>query len=139
MIEADLTRWPPDEGVTDPVEQRAIWRQFVPSGWHSIYDDLMVKIEAVAPGFFLSEAKERFGGLRVGVRGRLGEAPAIVGLRLGAEQQSYRTCSICAAPGRLCVDARGWFLTVCSHHDEGLKPYVADRPDERGGPAGHGE
>lgn len=130
MTDDRRDRWPPDEGVTDPIEQHAIWRRFVPTGWHAIYDRLMVDLEAAAPGFFLSGAKEKFGGLRVGVRGRLGHAPAIIGLRLDAEQQSYRTCAVCGAPGRLCVDARGSYLTVCRHHGVGFAPYVAAKIDE---------
>lgn len=130
MIQADQTRWPPDEGVTDPVEQRAIWRRYVPAGWHGIYDDLMAKIETVQPGFFIAQAKEKMGGLRVNVRGSLRHGSAVAALTLEAEQQSYRTCAHCGAPGRLCVNARGWLLTVCGQHDSGFDPYAAAKLDD---------
>jgi hypothetical protein len=127
MTDADGERWPPDKGVKDPTEQRAIWRRYVPSGWHGIYDDLIVKLEAIEPSFMLSQAKEKLGGLRVHLRGRLRNVHAVASLTLEAEDRSYRTCAECGAPGRLCVDSDGWMLTVCELHAEGYRPYVAPR------------
>lgn len=53
MAEDDLSR------------RNAGWRNEVPVGWHALYDQLMEKLVALDPNFEITQAKEKFGELRV--------------------------------------------------------------------------
>jgi hypothetical protein len=117
--------------------------QNIAPGWFPIFSELCARIdaalsEAEKPGVHFVQIKEKLGGLRCYLNFAplridiLGSSAAVSGyvangdspklferlapLIHSAEEESYRTCLFCGAPGRLRRDGRTWILTLCERH-----------------------
>jgi hypothetical protein len=60
------------------------------------------------------QAKEKFGGLRFYL---LNEPPELHAIIQQAENQSYKTCEQCGAPGK--ARNGGWIKVLCDEHAQG--------------------
>jgi hypothetical protein len=113
-------------------------------GWLGIMEALCAHTDAtLTPGqkdkLSFMQIKEKFGGLRASIEGaplrldifgkgglrvsgrfekdaRSDAFSRIAPLLDAAEAESYRTCILCGAPGRLRQD-RSWWLTLCDTHE----------------------
>jgi len=64
--------------------------------------------------FYLTQCKEKFGGLRFYISCAPKEIHDMIHK---AEEESYTICEICGKPGKL-RDDLGWWLTLCNKHYE---------------------
>jgi len=80
----------------------------IPNGWADIILDLHNKIVAEYPDYYITQIKEKFGGLRYYV-GRVGDLG--YDLISKAEDLSYKTCERCGRAGK--ERPTGWVLTLC--------------------------
>jgi hypothetical protein len=93
-------------------ESNRLWREGVPAGWQSLYDDLVEHFAGIEPQPLVSQAKEKLGGLRVYL-----ERPHLAAQELihAAMAASERTCQRCGQPGRL-RNLDGYMATLCEDH-----------------------
>ena len=90
-------------------------------GWLQLVDDLCGKLqqaiqslsEEQRKGFFATQVKQKFGGLRFYVSYGNDEIYKLIS---EAENQSYKTCEVCGEPGESTND--GWVMTLCKEHLE---------------------
>jgi hypothetical protein len=92
------------------------WLDHLPKGWHPLYRDLLGDIARIDPTATVSQAKQKFGELRVYMKGY---DERIYKLIRAAEVKSRATCEECGARGRLVVSPTGYYETVCETHAEG--------------------
>ena len=82
------------------------------SGWYQLIDNLCAKITALDPDLEATQIKEKYGGLRVYVGGvKLAVEKEVYKLISEAEDQSYKICEQCGAPGK--PNESGWISTLC--------------------------
>lgn len=87
-------------------------RENVGAGWQPILDRLEERLNEVAPGYEVCQIKEKFGGLRYYVDLPEGaDWDAAMDAVLAAEEESFRTCEECGAPGE--SKGPGWIRTLC--------------------------
>ena len=93
---------------------------YIPKGWIALVNKLDADISKIYPDYVLSQAKEKFGGLRF----YLGSTPNSVSdedfkeinnLISKAEEQSCKTCHECGAPAAM-QSNDGWFIPACEKH-----------------------
>lgn len=80
-------------------------------GWHPLIDRTLAKIKELEPDFTIFQIKEKFGGLRIYGHPITDEIDNIIS---DAEDESYHTCEVCGAPGK--VRETGWIKTLCDEH-----------------------
>ena len=86
----------------------------VPKGWHSLFYDMVDALKATGKDFYILQAKEKFGGLRV----YLGAYEAFDGPDIFSEIiDSYERaasiiCQECGSIGML-REINGWYATLC--------------------------
>lgn len=100
------------------------WRDQIPRGWWSIYDQLLADLTRLDPVVEVEQAKEKFGELRVYLAKSTADMDAPID---AASRQSRQTCQECSAPGLLMATKDGFYATVCNEHaqPEGFKPVSA--------------
>lgn len=94
-------------------DRNAAWRQEVPVGWQTLYDRLIEDLTALDPDFRISQAKEKFGELRVYLERCPPGAHELID---EASRQSRRTCQVCGAPAVLRATRQGYYATECDAH-----------------------
>ena len=73
------------------------------------YETYEIK-KGIPPQFFVTQVKEKFGGLRFYIGGAPMEIHDMI---TEAEEKSYKICEICGKPGKLYSD-RPWWRTLCN-------------------------
>jgi len=87
-------------------------------GWFPLVRDLSEAIEVACdrdqtPTPEAFQVKEKFGGLRVYVRGA---TRAVAELIARAENESLGICEECGREGAVCITESRWYKTVCAEH-----------------------
>jgi hypothetical protein len=83
----------------------------VGKGWSKILTSLIEDLFKLGWDGEVAQVKEKFGGLRF----YIGAASQEVHDRIHeAENESYKTCEVCGAPGKL--TNHGWIRTLCEAH-----------------------
>lgn len=101
--------------------ENAAWKEHLPAGWSELFQELLSAVSVLDPEVKITQAKEKFGELRVHVA----RADDAVYERIDAASRiSRRTCQTCGGEALLCVK-RGYFATLCEVHRAGFK--VASR------------
>lgn len=80
-------------------------------GWDQLIFHLCEKLDFARFSGVVMQIKEKFGGLRFYVNGA---TPSDYELIREVENESYKTCEICGAPGE--PTDLGWMKTVCDEH-----------------------
>jgi len=95
-------------------------------GWFGLIWKLCEDIEPlVDEDFYITQVKEKFGGLRFYTMFGMNISEMI----RDAEEDSYHICEVCGKPGLLCV-SDNWYKTVCKKHRKREK-YADFKPVER--------
>ena len=85
-------------------------------GWFPLIEDLCKVIKKEIKNnpsdFYITQIKEKFGGLRFYVSYRNKKIDEAINK---AEEKSFKICEVCGKRGKL-RDDFGWILTLCSHH-----------------------
>lgn len=97
------------------------WSSDVGKGWHPIVTEAIDAIES--KGGFITQVKEKFGGLRIYVNG--GDMDAIDDIIRAAERKATFTCEECGAPGVI-RNHSGWLKTTC----ESCTKVILERTNE---------
>lgn len=89
---------------------------FVGEGWHPLLMRLHGQLLDAAPGYVISQVKEKYGGLRVYLELTETEngwlmPEGVDALIEAAEEESLHTCEFCGAPGE--PRPGGWVKTLC--------------------------
>ena len=95
------------------------WLNHLPSGWHPLYRDLVTMLAQIDPGIVVSQAKQKFGWLRVYIQK---SDPAVDLLIQAAEVRSRTICELCGEAGELRISPTGWHRTLCDTHRTGFRP-----------------
>ena len=87
-------------------------------GWYKLIRDLCKELKKyfkahkeVLETFYVTQAKEKYGGLRFYISASTTEVFNIIHKY---ENKSYKICEICGKPGQL--NGRGWHQTLCEKH-----------------------
>lgn len=88
------------------------YREDVPEGWRPLFDQLVVDLGELNPAFRISQAKQKFGELRVYLDRY---PPGASDLIDAATRKSRETCEVCGSPGAL-RKTRGYYQTLCDAH-----------------------
>lgn len=96
-----------------PSHDNAAWRQAVPEGWLSLYDQLMEDLAMLDPHFEIAQAKEKFGEFRLYLESYPAGAHELID---AASKKSRKTCQQCGTPGVLRATRQGYYATVCDEH-----------------------
>lgn len=97
-------------------------------GWEPLIRRIAVAFEAwiltqpeeERPKYKAAQVKEKFGGLNFYTAGHPDTVDKVI---RGAQEESYRTCEVCGAPGR--PRKGGWVKTLCDAH-------AAERKEQSG-------
>lgn len=100
----------------------APWLAAVPEGWRPLLEQLGRDLKAARPTATILDAKEKFGTLRVYLKGGDQRTSELVD---HAEQRSQGMCEQCGEPARLMVQDH-FYATLCPRHAAGYEP--ADAP-----------
>lgn len=86
-------------------------------GWFDLVYELCTKLkETVYDDFFVSQVKEKLGGLRFYVHGAKDEEWDLIS---EYEEKSYTICEGCGKPGEI-KKIGGWFSTACDSCNENI-------------------
>lgn len=96
------------------------WGFTFADGWFDLVDRLSARLASMIAAlpeeehsrYRVFQAKEKFGGLRFSLHGSTEEMREIIH---AAEEESYKICEVCGAPGRW--RNRRWIRTLCDAHD----------------------
>lgn len=89
------------------------WLPCVGAGWHPLIRELIADLEKLGWDGYISQIKEKFGGLRF----YIGQGTDELFNRIDrAETDSKRICELCGDPGETVVDLMGWYRTRCEKH-----------------------
>lgn len=99
-------------------ESNRQWREWLPTGWHSLFDELLAKFSGLERQPVIGQAKEKFASLRIYLERPHAEAQTLID---EAVAQSQRTCQACGKPGRL------------RNHDAVISTLCEDHKRSRGG------
>ena len=99
----------------------ARWGIDINTGWRSIMERLLVRLEAVITTqpvderdrFRILQVKEKFGRLTVYTADSTPEMDAAI---QEASEESIRTCEVCGAPGDL-KERNSWWAPRCKEHE----------------------
>lgn len=92
------------------------WVPYLPAGWEALYRQLLADLVAAGISVEVTEAKEKFGTLRVYLAGRNDDAAPFIA---AAEQRSARICQQCGLPSELMVRSH-FYATLCPLHGQGF-------------------
>ncbi|MEG3164043.1 hypothetical protein U1701_05495 [Sphingomonas sp. PB2P19] len=95
------------------------WLAAVPAGWRPTLQDTVERLHAIDPTIRISQAKEKFGSLRIHIGSGSAEAHAIFD---AARAKSERSCELCGADARLMRMPDGYYSIRCACHATGLGP-----------------
>lgn len=88
-----------------------------------IVDALYAKAIEIDPDLVVEQVKEKFGGLRFYYDS---DALNVIDKLVDeAEEQCWKTCEACGAPGVL--RGGGWLMTACDEHSDGRAPLDYDK------------
>jgi hypothetical protein len=112
---------PPDK-VRTPLGQRGVE---CGAGWRPLLVRLLEQLESEIAGMMpheqadtrISQIKEKFGGLRVYMRGTV--TPTMEQAIGAAVEEAANTCEACGAPARMTRAETGTWGTRCEHHTLG--------------------
>jgi hypothetical protein len=93
-------------------ESNRQWREWLPAGWHPLFDELLAKFAELDRQPVIGQAKEKFASLRIYLERPHAEAQALIN---EAVAKSERTCQVCGRPGRL-RNHDGVISTLCDDH-----------------------
>lgn len=88
------------------------FREYVPEGWRALFDELLINLEKVQPGFKIIDAKQKFGELRVYLKSGSSEAFQLID---AATRSSRVTCEQCGQQGAL-RSTNGYVQSLCDEH-----------------------
>lgn len=97
------------------------WLSHVPAGWHAIFRQMVEELAEFDPDLEVDDAKQKFGELRVSLKGGSIFAYEIVDRATDASREA---CEQCGAKGRLRKNRHGWYRTLCADHAQGFMPAV---------------
>ena len=87
------------------------------AGWYGLLNELHESIERIAPGYTVSQVKEKFSSLRYYITLPKDVTPEdakeIYRLIDKAERKSETICETCGNPGKYCDF--GWMKTLCDN------------------------
>lgn len=91
------------------------WLDHVGPGWHQILATLHLDLMQLAPGYSVSQIKEKFGGLRVYLdhdpNSSYADGQKVNALVDAAESLAAKACEDCGLPGELREGS--WLVTMC--------------------------
>lgn len=100
------------------------WGDYLPEvGWDDLLLELDRALAAIDPGYYVFQAKEKFGGLRYYVGhsddydGSDEERSKFGALVMYTENISYEICEFCGKAGA--TRTSGWWKTLCDEHAKG--------------------
>lgn len=99
--------------------QNLTWLAAVPAGWRPVLHDAVERLHTLDPAIRITQAKEKFGSLRVHIDGGSAEAYAVID---AARAASERSCEACGANARLMRTPEGYYSTRCDRHATGFVP-----------------
>ena len=105
------------ETATTIFEANLAWEAEVPFGWRSTYRDVIKEIFAVDETAKVSQAKEKFGELRIYMR-EAGQQ--IYDLIDAATDRARGLCQQCGSPAVLMKTTDGYYATLCESHSDGF-------------------
>ena len=76
-------------------DQNQQWTDELPAGWRELFRKLIADLTAIDPNIAVTQAKQKFGRLRVYYRPYSPDASELVD---AAEQQSRTICEKCGGP-----------------------------------------
>jgi hypothetical protein len=126
MSESEIIKWEEHTAWADGLKSQ--YPEFFPSnkyvefavgpGWYKIIEDLLSDIKSLLQpeqSLFISQVKEKFGGLRFYCGGNYGEEVSrLIG---AAGRKASLTCEVCGKEGKTHT-IRGWMRTVCEEHKQ---------------------
>lgn len=95
------------------------WLAAVPAGWRPILHDAVDRLHVIDPTIRITQAKEKFGSLRIHINGGSAEAYAAID---AARARSERSCELCGANAWLMRKPDGYYSTRCASHATGFVP-----------------
>lgn len=118
-LKAPSSLFPPS-----PISERGIE---CGNGWYQILHDLsetiektLEKLEPASLPTYVSQVKEKFGGLQVYLessQGSIDELDELEEAIAKTNTLSYKTCEVCGDPGKLRKGS--WLMTLCEEHSGG--------------------
>lgn len=96
------------------------YRLGVPGGWCDLVAAFSTQLRRHAPGAFVNDSKEKYGGLRIDCVGT-GDMETAWLLEEIYETASEGVCQDCGERGHMRTD-RGWYATLCDRHAETREP-----------------
>lgn len=100
-------------------DQNQQWTDELPAGWRELFRQLIADLSAIDPNIAVTQAKQKFGRLRVYYRPYSPDASERVD---AAEQQSRTICEKCGGAAVLMMLPTGLYQTLCELHREGAEP-----------------
>jgi hypothetical protein len=100
-------------------DQNQQWIDEVPAGWQGLFRQLIADLTAIDPNIAVTQAKQKFGRLRVYYRPYTPDASKLVD---AAEQQSRAMCEKCGGTAVLMLRPTGLYQTLCELHREDAEP-----------------
>jgi hypothetical protein len=94
-------------------DQNRQWIDELPPGWQGLFRQLLAELTAIDPNIAVTQAKQKFGRLRVYYRPYSPDASELVD---AAEQQSRTMCEKCGQPAVLMMRPTGLYQTLCERH-----------------------
>jgi hypothetical protein len=106
---------PPHQPITlFGFECREGWRHLITRLLDRLEAEIAAKPESARSGTYVSQIKEKFGGLRFYVNGGVSEEMQAA-IRVAGDE-SLTICEVCGAAGKAVQSPRGWVRTVCPDH-----------------------
>ena len=87
----------------------------IPDGWRELYEQLIKDLASLESDLEVTQAKQKFGGLRVYLNRISPEADRLIET---ASRKSRSTCEGCGAEGKTRANRQGYYRTLCDHHAE---------------------
>jgi hypothetical protein len=102
-------------------DQNRQWIDELPAGWQGLFRQLIADLTAIDPSIAVTQAKQKFGRLRVYYRPYSPDASELVD---AAEQQSRVMCEKCGGAAVLTLRPTGLYQTLCELHRMDARPVV---------------
>lgn len=93
----------------------------VPKGWRNLFKGMIEELKATGKDFYILQAKEKFGGLRVylGAYEKFDGPDLFSEIISTYESMSFLVCQECGKTGSL-REINGWYFTLCDEHADAL-------------------
>jgi hypothetical protein len=104
------------------LEENLRWVNGLPDGWADLYRHLIHDVHAIDAQLRVTQAKEKFGELRVYMEAYNKSVCTIID---EASRQSRFLCQTCGESGVLSRTNDGFYATVCPTHSSGFKPAMS--------------